>query len=88
MTKYYKLIHSDDPQSRPVGITVFSHVVRSYVRPSPLSNLTKQNKQKTIFATGETVGLAEWIIVKTFFIYIIFVRYHLNIANPWISLVD
>ena len=25
-------------------------------------NLAKRNKAKTMFATGETVGLAEWII--------------------------
>ena len=31
-------------------------------------NLAKQNKfkAKTMFATGETVGLAEWIIDDTF----------------------
>ena len=28
-------------------------------------NLVKQNKVKTMFATGETVGLAEWIIDDT-----------------------
>ena len=48
------LIHSADPQSRPVGIIVFAHVVSSYVRPyvrpfvrtSPLfkSNQTKQTE--------------------------------------------
>ena len=30
------------------------------------SNLAKQKKVKTIFATGETVGLTEWIIDDTF----------------------
>ena len=40
------LIHSAGPQSRPVGIIVFAHVVCSYVRPSPLfkSNQTKQTE--------------------------------------------
>ena len=50
------LIHSADPHLRPVVIIVFAHVVRSYVR-------TKQNKcqAKTMFTTGEPVGLVEWI---------------------------
>ena len=50
-----------DPQSRPAVIIVSAHVVR----PSPL--FTKQNKfqAKTMFATGEAVGLAEWIIDDT-----------------------
>ena len=43
------LIHSADPQSRPVVIIIFSHV-----RPSVPT--------KTMFTTGETVGMAEWII--------------------------
>ena len=48
------MIHEADPQSRPV-------IFIQLVRPSPLF---KQNKilMKTRFATGETVGLAEWII--------------------------
>ena len=60
-----KLIHEANPQSRPVGIIIFTHIVRSYVRSS--SPLLKQNKcqAKAIFDTGETVGLAEWIIDDT-----------------------
>ena len=56
-------IHSADPQSRPVVIIVF-HM--SSVRP----HFSKQNKfkAKTMFATGETVGLAEWIIDDTFLV--------------------
>ena len=52
------------PQSWPVGIIVFTHVVRPSVRMSvpTFQNLAKQIKAKTMFATGETVGLAEWII--------------------------
>ena len=48
------LIHLSDPQ-----IIVFAHVVR------PFQNLAKPNRAKTMFATGETVGLAEWIIDDT-----------------------
>ena len=48
-----KLIHSANPKSRPVGITVFAHVVRTSVRPH-FSNLDK-TKQKTMFATGVTM---------------------------------
>ena len=58
-----------DPRGRPTVpsgsiIIVFAHVVRSYVCPSHFS---KQNKfqAKTMFITGETVGLAEWIIDDT-----------------------
>ena len=50
------LIHEAGPKSRPVVIIVFAHNVRPH--------LLKQNKfqAKTMFTTGETVGLAEWII--------------------------
>ena len=62
------------PQSRPAGIIVFAHVVRSFVRPHFLKSST-QNKQKTMFATGETVGLAEWIIDETCLVEINFERF-------------
>ena len=67
-----KLIHSADPQSRLVGIIVFAHVVRPSV--PTFQNLAKQNKAKTIFATGETMGMAEWIMMTPrlfFFPYLI-----------------
>ena len=32
-------------------------------------NLSKQNEVKTMFATGETVGLAEWIIADTCLVF-------------------
>ena len=50
------LIHSANPQSWPVVITIFAHIS---LRPYKLS----QNKTK--IATGGTVGLAEWIIDDT-----------------------
>ena len=58
------LIHWANPQSRPVVIIVFTHVVRSYVHQYVCPQFSKQNKfqVKTMFTTGETVGLAEWII--------------------------
>ena len=61
------MIHSANPQSRTIKIIVFAHVVHPLVRPSvpTLQNPGKLNKAKTIFATGETVGLAEWIIDDT-----------------------
>ena len=41
-------------------------------RPSvTFHNLAKQNKAKTMFPTGETVGLAEWIIDDTCLILIV-----------------
>ena len=56
-----------DPRGRPTvtaGSDHCFHKCRPSVRPSPLS---KQNKfqAKTMFATGETVGLAEWIYDDT-----------------------
>ena len=59
------LIHEADPQSRPVVITIFTHVVRPYV--PTFQNLTKQNnfQVRIVIATGWTVGLAEWIIDDT-----------------------
>ena len=61
------LIHEADPQSRSVVIIVFAHVVRSSVRP----HFSNQNKfqAKTMFATGGTVGLADWIIVGTYVLF-------------------
>ena len=54
-----------DPLGQPkvmaVGIIVFAHVVR----PSPLFKSRKTKQQKTMFATGVTMGLAEWIIDDT-----------------------
>ena len=57
------LIHSAVPQSRPVLISVFTHVVRTYVR----LHFSKSTKTKQISSenTGEIVGLAEWIIDDT-----------------------
>ena len=62
MIAIVKLIHSAHPQSRPVVIIVFAYVVRSSVPTS--QNLAKHNKiqAKTMFTSGETVGLADWII--------------------------
>ena len=57
------LIHEADPQPRPVMIIVFALVVRPYVS----SHFSKQNKSqvKTMFATSETLDLAEGIIDDT-----------------------
>ena len=43
-----------------VGIIVFTLVVRPH-----FSNLEKQNNRKLLFATGVTMGLAEWIVDDT-----------------------
>ena len=69
--RYAVLIHSANPQSRPVGIIVFAHVVRPSVRPSVRPHISKQNKfqAKTMVSTGETLGLAEWIIDDTPVLY-------------------
>ena len=57
------LIHLANPQPRPLVITVFAHVVRTYVR-AHFSNLANKKQHKMV-ATGETVGLAEWIVDDT-----------------------
>ena len=59
------LIHSADPQSRSVVITIFTHVVRPSV---PIfQNRAKHNKfqLEIVSATGGNVGLAKWIIDDT-----------------------
>ena len=63
----YFLIHEPDPQSLPVVIIVFAHVVRTSVRP----HFSKQNKfqGKTIITTGETVNLAQWIIADACLVF-------------------
>ena len=70
---YSQLIHEAYPQSRPVVIIVFVHVVRSSVRP----HFSKQNnfQAKAMFSTGETVGLAEWIIDDTCLVSICFLLF-------------
>ena len=71
------LIHSADPQLRPVAIIVFIHVVRTSVRTSVRPHFQKLAKKnifpvkKTMFTTGETVGLAEWIIDDTCLVSIV-----------------
>ena len=64
------LIHSAAPQSRPVVIIVFTHVVRTQV--PTFQNLAKRYKfqVKTMFITGEIVGLAEWIIDDTCLVFL------------------
>ena len=76
-TKYLQvivLIHEADPTvaRRLIVIIVFAHVVRSYARPS-VPTFQKQNncQAKTMFATGETVCLAEWIIDDTWLVIIV-----------------
>ena len=65
------LIHVADPQSRPVVIIVFTHVVR------PHFSIQNKFQAKTIFATGETVGLAEWIIDDPCLVFFAFLHFFL-----------
>ena len=66
------LIHSANTKSRQVGIIVFAHVVLPSLRPSPLFKSRKTKQQKTMFATGVTMGLAEWIIDDTCLVFFAF----------------
>ena len=52
-----------DPRGRPTFTAGSDHCFCT-CRPSVRPHLSKQNKiqVKTMFANGETVGLAEWII--------------------------
>ena len=59
-----------DPLGQPTVTADRDHCFRTrrpFVRPSvrTFQNLAKQNRVKTMFATGETVSLAEWIIDDT-----------------------
>ena len=59
-----------DPLGQPtvtIGIIVFAHVVRPFV--PTIQNLT-------MFATGETLGLAEWIIDDTCLVKKLFFRFY------------
>ena len=62
------LIHSANPQPRSVGIIVFAHIVRPSVR-FHFSKSSKTKQQKTMSATGESVGLAQWIIDDTCLVF-------------------
>ena len=71
------LIHSACPQSRGVVVIVFAHVAVHRTVPN-FQNLPKQNRfqEKTMFTTGETVGMAERIIDDTWIQKFFF-------AKPW-----
>ena len=78
-----ELIHSADPQSRPVVIIAFAHVVRSYIRPyvHVRPHFSKQNKiqAKTMFST---LGLAERIIDDTpVWLRIIIIELNIQLAT-------
>ena len=68
-----------DPRGRPTVTAgsdhYFSRVVYTSVRPSSLFKIL-QNKTKVqggiVIATGRTVGLAEWIIDDTHFLFLIY----------------
>ena len=76
---YYILTHKAvaDPQSLPVVIIVFTQVFRTYVRAyvPTFQNLENNFKVKTMFSTGENVGLAEWIIDETLLVHFIYFCY-------------
>ena len=74
MGAFVFFIHSANPKSRPVGIIVFAHVVRPSVRPSTLFKSSKTKQQKTMFATGVTMGLAELIIDDTCLVVFVFLH--------------
>ena len=65
-----------DPLGRPTikaGSDHCLHTCCPYVRPT-FQNIAKQNEfqVKTMFTTGEIVGLAEWIIDDTLFCFLYF----------------
>ena len=61
------LIHSADPQSQPVVIIIFTHVVRTCLRAYAKSSKTKNQiyQVRRMCITGESVGIAERIIDDT-----------------------
>ena len=57
-----------DPLGQPKVTASRDHCFRTccpYVRPSLLFKSRKTKQQKTMFTTGLTMGLAEWIIDDT-----------------------
>ena len=61
-----ELIHSADPQTRPVVIIIFAQI-----SVCTFQNIAKQTKRrvKIMNTTGGTVGLAEGIIDDTCFVW-------------------
>ena len=71
-----------DPLVQPIVTAGMDHYFRTcfrpFIRPSvpTFKNLAKQNKVKTMFTSGETVGLGEWIIDDTFLVNLIFLKFY------------
>ena len=55
----------------PLGRTTKSHMLSVRLSVHTFQNLAEQNKfqVKTMFTTGEIVGLAEWIITWLYFLF-------------------
>ena len=60
------LIHEADPKSLPVVVTIFTRGVCSFV---PTFQILANQNNVQVSATGGTVGLAEWIIDGTHFLF-------------------
>ena len=60
-----------DPLGRPTVMAGRDHCFCTCPSVPTFQNLAKQNKDKTMFATGKTVGQGEWIIDDTCLVYII-----------------
>ena len=59
------LVSCIDPRDRPTVTAGSDHYFCAccpFVRPSPLFKSSTTKQQKIMVATGETMGLAEWII--------------------------
>ena len=74
----------NDPLGRPTVTAGSDHcfcTCRPFVRPSVRPHFSKQNKfkAKTMFTTGETVGLAKWIINDICLVFCLFYWPHLGL---------
>ena len=71
----FLLIHEADPQTWSLVIMVFTNVFRPH--------FSKQNRfqVKTMFATGDTVGLAEWIIDDTCLVFFCFLSHSTDLTE-------
>ena len=81
-------IHGIDPHGQPKVTAGRDHCFRTCcpsVRPSPLFKSRKTKQQKTMFATGVTVGLAEWIIDDTCLVNYLWL---LNFSNYFLSNIE
>ena len=91
VTLYFKGEVYIDPLGQPTATACSDHYFCTCfpsVCPSPLFKSSKTKQQKTMFATGVTVGLTEWIIDDTCLVNLIDGQITcMNLINDWTLLI-